>query len=524
MYLHWFIFCVKLKEGVCKKIKRGVKGLKLRTRLIISFLALTIIPISIIIATFGMFTYIQKQEIQHYYGIELEGYESLSNSSRILTKLTSDVYETLVNAAQNDVGSFAYEPFLNSTNAELKKQSSYLIVRRDDKILYNGSKRDNVYLTYILPAFGDNFTQKDGSQYLASENVLVKAVDFYFEDGANGSAFIITDVDQMIPQLQKLYIRMVVAIVIIILLTAAIFVIWTYRSLVSPINDLQKAVHNIQEGNLEFKIEDVKGSKEFVMLSRDFENMREQLKTSQEEKQKYDEESRELIGNISHDLKTPMTSIKGYIEGIRDGVADTPEKMERYMTTIYNKAMEMDRLVTELNIYSRIETNQIPYNFIKMNISDYFDDCVEDLAIDMKEKNIDLNYFDHTSGNLIVKADPEQIARVVNNIVGNSAKYMDKDYGTINIHLKKQKDEVVVIIEDNGQGIAKKDLPMVFERFYRADASRNSKQGGSGIGLSIVKKIITDHGGKIWVESEEKKGTTMYFSLKCCKEDEKTDE
>lgn len=137
------------------------------------------------------------------------------------------------------------------------------------------------------------------------------------------AAFIITDVDQMIPQLQKLYIRMVVAIVIIILLTAAIFVIWTYRSLVSPINDLQKAVHNIQEGNLEFKIEDVKGSKEFVMLSRDFENMREQLKTSQEEKQKYDEESRELIGNISHDLKTPMTSIKGYIEGIRDGVADT---------------------------------------------------------------------------------------------------------------------------------------------------------------------------------------------------------
>lgn len=96
------------------------------------------------------FTYIQKQEIQHYYGIELEGYESLSNSSRILTKLTSDVYETLVNAAQNDVGSFAYEPFLNSTNAELQKQSSYLIVRRDDKILYNGSKRDNVYLTYIL--------------------------------------------------------------------------------------------------------------------------------------------------------------------------------------------------------------------------------------------------------------------------------------------------------------------------------------------------------------------------------------
>lgn len=519
MYLQWFGFCVELYEGKYAK-KKGVKVLKLRTRLVISFFALTIIPILAIFAAFYTFSYIQKQEIQHYYGIEMEGYESLSNSSRILTKLTSDIYETLVEAADTDVGSFAYEPFLNATNNELQKQSSYLIVRRDDKVLYNGSKRDNAYLMYTLPAFGESFNADDGSRYIASENVLVKSIDFYFEDGANGSAFIVTDVDQMIPQLQNLFVRMIVAVIVIIIAIAAIFVIWTYRSMVTPIKDLQEAVHNIQQGNLEFEIQDVKGSEELVMLSRDFEIMRYQLKVSQEEKKKYDEESRELIANISHDLKTPMTSIKGYIEGIRDGVADTPQKLERYMTTIYNKAMEMDRLVTELNIYSRIETNQIPYNFIVMNISDYFNDCVEDLAIDLKEKNISLNYYDGTSGDIKVKADPEQIARVVNNIVGNSAKYMDKEYGVINIYLKERKNEVLISIEDNGQGIASKDLPMIFERFYRADASRNSKQGGSGIGLSIVKKIITDHGGSIWADSIEKKGTTIHISLKICLEDE----
>lgn len=498
--------------------------MKLRTRLITAFLALTIIPIIVIFVMFGIFTYIQKQEIQHYYGIELEGYESLSNSSKILSKLTSDIYDNLLIAAESDVGSFAYEPFLETTNKELNKQSSYLVVRRDDRITFNGTRKENDYLLYSLPAFGMNFGGSHGSRYVSSENVLVKSVDFYFEDGSNGSAFIITEVDMMIPQLRILFGRMVITIVVIIVLTAIVFVVWTYGSLVAPIKSLQEAVHHIKDGNLDFMVQDVKGSEELVMLSRDFEQMRIQLKTSQEEKEKYYEDSRELIANISHDLKTPMTSVKGYIEGIRDGVADTPEKMNRYLSTIYSKVTEMDRLVTELNVYSRIETNQIPYNFTVVNLSEYFQDCVDDIAVDLEEKNIELNYYDCTAGMTEVKADPEQIARVVNNIIGNSVKYMDKEHGIINIKLKERMNEVIVSIEDNGQGIAKKDLPMIFERFYRADASRNSRQGGSGIGLSIVKKIITDHGGRIWAQSVEKKGTTVYFSLKKYQEEEETNE
>lgn len=494
--------------------------MKLRTRLIISFLALAIIPIVVIIFMFYMFTYIQKQEMQHYYGIELEGYESLSNSSKILTKLTSDIYQTLVKASENDVGSFDYRPFLNATNDELKKQSSFLIVRRDGKITYNGSSEENPYLIYSLPVFGDSFSKDEGSRYIANENVLVKSIDFYFDDGTDGSVFIVTYVDKMIPQLQQLLSRMAASIIIIILMTAVIFIIWTYRSLVSPVKELQEAVHHIKEGDLDFKVDGIKGSKEYVMLGQDFEEMRQQLKASQNEKKKYDEESRELIANISHDLKTPMTSIKGYIEGIKDGVADTPEKLDRYLTTIYSKTTEMNRLVTELNVYSRIETNQIPYNFTIMNISDYFLDCVEDIQIDLKEKHIELNFSDKTCGRVNVKADPEQIARVINNIIGNSVKYMDKEYGVIKITLKETDSEVIVTIKDNGQGITGSELPHIFERFYRADASRNSKQGGSGIGLSIVKKIITDHGGRIWADSREKTGTSIHFSLKKLQEEQ----
>ncbi len=111
-------------------------------------------------------------------------------------------------------------------------------------------------------------------------------------------------------------------------------------------------------------------------------------------------------------------------------------------------------------------------------------------------------------------ADPEQLKRVIHNIINNSIKYLDKPKGFINIRVKDVGDFIQVEIEDNGKGIAKKDLPYIFDRFFRADTSRNSATGGSGIGLSIVRKIIEDHGGKIWATSKEETGTIMYFVLR----------
>ena len=115
---------------------------------------------------------------------------------------------------------------------------------------------------------------------------------------------------------------------------------------------------------------------------------------------------------------------------------------------------------------------------------------------------------------LQIIADPEQLKRVIHNIINNSIKYLDKPKGFINIRVKDVGDFIQVEIEDNGKGIAKKDLPYIFDRFFRADTSRNSATGGSGIGLSIVRKIIEDHGGKIWATSKEETGTIMYFVLR----------
>ena len=201
-----------------------------------------------------------------------------------------------------------------------------------------------------------------------------------------------------------------------------------------------------------------------------------------------------------------------------DGVADTPEKLNKYICTIYNKANDMSHLIEELTFYSKIDTNRIPYTFNKINIDQYFRDCVEEMKLDLEEKNIEMTYFNYTDEDIIIIADAEQLKKVVNNIIGNSVKYLDKKKGIINIRIKDAGDFVQVEIEDNGKGIAIKDLPYIFDRFYRTDASRNSSQGGSGIGLSIVKKIIEDHGGRIWATSKEATGTVMCFVFRKYKE------
>ena len=301
--------------------------------------------------------------------------------------------------------------------------------------------------------------------------------------------------------------------VVILIATSAIITAWINKDIYKPIQQLSGAMQHIAMGDYDFRLPD-KGDSEIGILYSNYEQMRLRLKESAEEELLNEKKSKELISNISHDLKTPITSIKGYVEGIMDGVADTPEKMDKYIKTIYNKANDMDRLINELTTYSAIDSNKIQYHFHVINISDYFADCVEEVGLDLESKNIQLNYTNLVSEDTSIVADPEQLKKVINNVIGNSVKYMDNDKGEIDIRIIEENESVKIEIEDNGKGIPAKDIGNIFERFYRTDASRNSMKGGSGIGLSIVKKIIEDHGGYVWATSKEGEGTCIHFVIR----------
>lgn len=309
---------------------------------------------------------------------------------------------------------------------------------------------------------------------------------------------------------------MAIIMIAILVFTSLFLTRWIWKGVFDPIAQLNIAMQKVAEGKLDYQlISDASNGKgEIAALYTNYEDMRLRLKESQEEKLEHERVNRELISNISHDLKTPITSVKGYVEGIMDGVADTPEKMDKYIRTIYNKANDMDKLINELTLYSGIDTNRIPYTFHRINVADYFGDCIEEVGLDLDSKGIRLNYSNIVDPTTMVIADPEQMKRVVNNIISNAVKYMDKPNGVIDIRILDEVDSIRIEIEDNGKGIAPRDLSRIFERFYRTDASRNSSQGGSGIGLSIVKKIIEDHGGYIWATSVEGEGTCFHFVLR----------
>ena len=306
----------------------------------------------------------------------------------------------------------------------------------------------------------------------------------------------------------------IVVFVGILILTSVIVAAWIYQQIASPLSELKWAARNIRDGNLDFTIDPMSNIREVNELSEDFEEMRIRLKESAEEKVEGDRESKELISNISHDLRTPITAIKGYALGLIEGVAATPEKQEHYIHTIYNKANDMDKLIDELTIYSRLDTNRIPYTFARLNVSDYFGDCIEDLRVDLQAQDIGLVYQNDVADDVTMIADAEQLKRAVNNVVSNAVKYMDKQPAMLHVRLRDVGDFIQVEFEDNGKGIAQRDLVRIFDRFYRTDASRNSRVGGSVIGLSIVKKILEDHEGKVWATSKEGVGTTIYFVLR----------
>lgn len=445
--------------------------------------------------------------------IEETEYTKLLNTVQMLNRYTEKSFEALLELADTNPEQLEDVTYLKGVDAALEDKNSYLVVRKGDDIYFLGGDKGYSVPAYLPEYRGENNMQNLGIYVDNADHALIKQVDFRFSDGTKGSAFIISNVQEMIPEMKEMIIDMIVSVVMILIFTASMMAIWIYSGMITPIRRLQIATKNIMEDNLDFTIE-AETQDELGELCRNFEEMRKRLKEYSEERLNNERQNRELISNISHDLKTPITTIRGYVEGIIDGVADTPEKMEHYIRTIYNKTNEMTHLVNELTLYSQINTNRIPYNFNKINVADYFRDCVEDLAMELESQNVSIRYMNYVSDDVMIIADPEQLGRVINNIVSNTLKYLDKRQGMIYMRIKDVGDFIQVEIEDNGQGIAEKDLPYIFDRFYRTDASRNSATGGSGIGLSIVRKIIEDHGGKIWATSKPGIGTVMYFVLR----------
>lgn len=504
--------------------------MKFNTKVILSYVAIIVMPLllAVIIGTISLNLSISSMEKK--YGIEVEVYDCFFNQTHVLDLMTKSYYENLVSSDAVKNGTFSNSTELNRINTELKDRNSFLAVR-----IRNGQKdavnwidtgaaqlKDGAIWTPIKNYIEQTDIREtmNSTVYFSTEDANVDEyiikIGSYTENQNTTAFYIITNVTDSLQDIKDLLVQTIVLTVVLTVLLGTVLAVWMYKSVISPIKKLNSAIRKVAMGNLDFSVKST-ATDEFGQLFNSFDKMREHLKSSIERQIASEEENKELISNISHDLKTPLTAIKGYCEGIIDGVADTEEKKAKYVQTIYNKASDMDKLIGELVLISKLESNNVPYNFSKLDVNAYFSECVEEIRTELDSKNIKLAYINGLPEKVSVMADKEQLKRVINNIISNAVKYMDKEDQRIFIRIdedENSKKSIRVSIKDNGRGVKEEELDQIFKRFFRADSSRNSEQGGSGIGLAVVKKIIEDHGGRVWATGAEGQGLTMNFTLK----------
>lgn len=281
------------------------------------------------------------------------------------------------------------------------------------------------------------------------------------------------------------------------------------KSIMSPINTLVNGVHEIRDGNLTYRIE-YKNNDEFAAVCSDFNEMAARLLDMVNQRQKDEQNRRELIAGISHDLRTPLTSIKSYVKGLQDGVATNPEKVKGYLDVTYRKTCELEKLIDHLFLFSKLETDSFPFHLKPQSIHNYFVTLLDSLEYDLQGTNaaITLNSSCETQKVLL---DGEQMQRAISNIIDNSIKYNKGRVIHIDTTLQQVGGNIIIRLQDDGAGVSEAQLSRLFDIFYRGDESRTTPSKGNGLGLSIAKKIVTAHGGKI--KAENSNGLAIIIEL-----------
>jgi signal transduction histidine kinase len=409
--------------------------------------------------------------------------------------------------------------YLDKVDADLKQTHKGVVLKKDGKFIHI---TDSVIKPEIMQQLSDekpikpiksgDHYEEERTERIGNLSYEINRFEFTFSDQSKGSLFFIKEVNPFVRFAQKFFLLLLIALLVILVLTQALLTYFVSRSIIRPLNKLKEASKQIKEGNLEFTLTPTSRD-EIGQLSVAFEEMRYQLKESIEKQLKYEENRKELLSNISHDLKTPITTIKGYATGIQDGIANSPEMMEKYISIICSQAEGMDHLIDELFLFSKLDLKRMPFHFERVNMITYLGDFIEELRYDLEKKDftIHLNISD-LQGEFIV-VDREKFKRVLTNIINNSVKYMDKTIKTLSIEGRNLGNSLEIKITDNGQGIKPDAVPFIFDRFYRAEQSRNTITGGSGLGLAIAKQIVHGHGGEISVQSIYREGTTIYIRL-----------
>ena len=302
-------------------------------------------------------------------------------------------------------------------------------------------------------------------------------------------------------------IGLIFVVFLTILMTNRFLTRFVVRKIEEPLNLLSEGARRLGEGDLDFRIT-YTGKDEFAPVCGAFNEMATRLKESVERTRRDEESRKELLAGISHDLRSPLTSIRAYVEGLLDGVAQTEESKRRYLRTIRTKAEDIDRLVSQLFLYSKLDLEGVPMEMRPIRLDEFVTGFVDEASLDSRTHGLEITA-EHLAP-VTVSADPEQLRRVLANILENSIKYKNKETGHLRITLEESG---LLVLADDGPGVPEDALPKLFDVFYRSDPARKNPAGGSGLGLAIAAKAVQGMGGTIRASSGPEGGLAIEISL-----------
>ena len=289
--------------------------------------------------------------------------------------------------------------------------------------------------------------------------------------------------------------------IVVILLLNTLFTRYQVKKLLQPVDALTRAAGRVEAGDFTQAI-DYAGRDEFSSVCAAFNRMQEHLLEEQKKNAAYEQARTDLVAGISHDLRTPLTSVKGYIKGLRDGVAQTPERQRQYLEVAYRKACDMDILLQRLFYFSRLETGNLPMLREEADLGDFVRRFASEAGPELEQAGGKVRLA-VSPGPHPVSIDSEQFYRVLNNLKDNALRYAGAAGPELTLAVERQGERECIRFSDNGRGVPEESLPHIFDRFWRADQARSSRNGeGTGLGLYIVKYIVEAHGGTIRAEND----------------------
>lgn len=408
---------------------------------------------------------------------------------------------------------------MNHLENKLSGMGYHFMIMKNEKLIYSNLTEEDMQAARSVA--GDAIEMANTLTASRNEVSVIKNTFYHGE-----KAFCITAVhrektDKTVVNYLKNYILKYVYGIIIFFVVLTVFVNgllswWISKSILKPLSQLSKGTKEIRDGNLDIEME-YKRKDEFGEVCRDFDEMRAYLKESVDQRLKDEKRRRDLITGISHDLRTPLTSISGYIDGLMDGIADTPEKRMRYLQAIKTRTGNLVRLVESLSEYTRLDSG-FRYHMEKTDFREFVEQYLEFYKHDANQNHIEIKFL-YVKETYPVMIDREEWKRVFDNLFTNTVKYRTSEMSHILISLKRTLTgtDIELIFQDDGPGVPPESLERIFDSFYRVDDSRSQSENGSGIGLAVVREIILGHGGKVHAENRE--GLAIIIHLPLVRED-----